>query len=70
MWAIIKQYLPQVGLLVIGTLLGVAFTAIVLYTEIGERLARNEAKIDANKEQIDRLWDAHIISDGTIESGE
>ena len=70
MWERIKQYLPQVGLLVIGTLLGVAFASIVLYTEIRERLATSEAKIDANKEQIDRLWDAHTISDSTIESGE
>ena len=69
-WGTIKHYLPQAGLLVIGTLLGAAFSSIVLHTEIEESLATNEAEIDANKAQIDRLWDAHRISDGTTESGE
>ena len=54
----------------IGTLLGAAFSSIVLHTEIEENLATNEAEIDANKAQIDRLWDAHRISDVTTESGE
>ena len=70
MWEGMRQYLPQVGLLVIGTLLGVTFSSIVLYTEIKESLAKNEARINANKDQIDRLWNAHTISDGTTESGE
>ena len=69
-WETIKHYLPQAGLLVIGTLLGAAFSSIVLHTEIEESLATNEAEIDANKAQIDRLWDAHRISDVTTESGE
>ena len=54
----------------IGTLLGAAFSSIVLYTEIKESLAKNEAKTNANSEQIDRLWDAHKISDVTTDSGE
>ena len=54
----------------IGTLLGAPFSSIALYTEIEESLATNEAKIDANKAQIDRLWHAHRISDVTTESGE
>ena len=70
MWERVKPYLPQVGLLVIGTLLGVVFTSIVLFTEIRERLATNETKIDANKELIDRLWDAHRVSDDTSGLGE
>ena len=62
MWETIKQYLPQVGLLIIGTILGVLFSAIVIYTEISERIARNEAMTEANKEQIERLWTAHPVS--------
>ena len=54
----------------IGTLLGAPFSSIALYTEIEESLATNEAKIDANKAQIDRLWHAHRISDVTTDSGE
>ena len=54
----------------IGTLPGAEFSSIALYTEIEESLATNEAKIDANKAQIDRLWHAHRISDVTTESGE
>ena len=50
-----KHYLPQAGLLVIGTRPGVAFSSIALYTEIKEGLATNEAKIDANRAQTDRL---------------
>ena len=54
----------------IGTLPGAAFSSIALYTEIEESLATNEARIDANKAQIDRLWHAHRISDVTTDSGE
>ena len=43
----------------IGTLLGADFSSIALYTEIDtemeESLATNEAEIDANKAQTDRL---------------
>ena len=43
----------------IGTLLGAEFSSIALYTEIDteieESLATNEAEIDANKAQTDRL---------------
>ena len=62
MWERIKPYLPQVGLLVIGTLLGVLFSAIVLFTEATERMAENSAKIEHNKELIDKLWEAHEIA--------
>ena len=58
----------------IGTLPGAEFSSIALYTEIDteieESLATNEAEIDANKAQIDRLWHAHRISDVTTGSGE
>ena len=63
-----KHYLSQAGLLVIGTRPGVAFSSIALYTEIKEGLATNEAKIDANRAQTDRLWEAHRISDVTTGS--
>ena len=39
----------------IGTLPGAEFSSIALYTEIEESLATNEAEIDANKAQTDRL---------------
>ena len=39
----------------IGTLLGAEFSSIALYTEIEEGLATNEAEIDANRAQTDRL---------------
>ena len=70
MWESTRQYLPQVGLLVIGTILGVLFSSIVLYTEIRERMAENGVRIEANKEQIERLWEAHQVSHEDTEQGE
>ena len=70
MWETIKQQLPQVGLLVIGALLGLLFSSIILFTEIRENLSENGARIESNKEQIERLLDAHQISHETPEQGE
>ena len=70
MWETIKQQLPQIGLAVIGTILGIVFSSIVFYTQIRENLSENGARIESNKEQIERLLDAHQISHETPEQGE
>ncbi len=51
----------QAGLLMLGILLGLAVTSIMLCIEVKESLARYEVRTDANREQIDRLWDAHHV---------
>ena len=56
-----RKRLPQAGLLMLGILLGLAITSMMLCIEVKESLAGYEARIDANREQIDRLRDAHHV---------
>ena len=53
----LRQLLRQASLVVLGALLAAFFSAIVLFTEVRENLATYGAEINANNEQIDRLWD-------------
>ena len=53
----------QAGLLMLSILLGLAVTSMMLCIEVKESLARYEVRIDANREQVDRLWDAHHVAD-------
>ena len=66
----IGDYLGQAGLVVLGALLGAFFTGIIVYGEVKEEFAKNRTMIDANKVQIDRLWDAHDIGHETAGGGE
>ena len=59
----------QAGLLMLSILLGLAITSMMLCAEVNESLARYEARIDANGEKIDRLWDAHHVAGTSGNSG-
>ena len=52
----------QAGLLMLSILLGLAVISMMLCIEVNESLARYEVRTDANREQIDRLWDAHHVA--------
>ena len=56
-----RKRLAPAGLLILGILLGLAVTSMMLCIEVKESLARYEVRIDANREQIDRLLDAHHV---------
>ena len=61
-WDKAKEYLQQVGLVILGVIVGTFFTWVVLYADIRENLAENRGNIDSNEKQIKRLLDAHDIS--------
>ena len=66
----LRDYLGQAALVLLGSLLGAFFTGVIVYGEIKEQFASNRVMIDANKSQIERLWDAHEIGHQTANGGE
>ena len=66
----IKPHLQRLGYIAIGALLGVIFSSIVIYTQITVQIAKNDAKIEAVKDQLERLSSAHPVSHQGQEHGE
>ena len=52
----------QALMLLIGAAIGVVFTIVVAYPSLLAESRENSARIEANKEQIERLWEAHEIT--------
>ena len=48
-------------LIFIGTLIGTIFGLLVAYPTLLADSRENAARIEANKERIDLLWEAHYI---------
>ena len=48
-------------LIFIGTLIGTIFGLLVAYPALLSNTRENSARIEANKERIDLLWEAHYI---------
>lgn len=56
---------PRIGrdvlLLLIGAAIGAIFAVLVAYPELLASSKENSARIDANKAQIELIWDAHYV---------
>ena len=58
----LQTILGQSLILLIGAAIGVVFTIMVAYPALLAQSRENEARIEANKEQIERLLEAHEIT--------
>ena len=57
-----RGFIRQILIMLIGAAIGVIFSIAVAYPILYAQLQENAARIEANKDQIQRLWDAHEFS--------
>ena len=57
----LSRFLRDALMFVVGTAIGTMFAILVAYPEILATSRENTARIEANKEHINLLWDAHRI---------